>query len=309
MVYHLTPFHKSYILQSFYGKESLRRIAYNFRENFHLPISAATVLRRAVENTQIAYEGVEYLMKKEPLLPSQTESDFSPRFGDIWEIDEIWLPLGKKNFPFIVVKDLKTCFFPAANLEKKSTVETTANVLISARELARKCPVELRGDGNPAYQEAVKRVFGRKTTLIINKKTSKAGENKSIEATFGGSIRSWIKSKRSLHSWLISPIVLKGYILDYHFARPCEALCGQTPAKVTMDWNPLDGIRGWPALLQLGEYYAKKTVTFRKQNHSYRIQKQVTLDGLSLVNSSWTRTDHKSTSVSNKQMRLGSFLS
>jgi hypothetical protein len=302
MGYKLTAFQRAYILQSFYGKESLRRIAFNFRENFHLPISAATILRRAVEDTLMVNDAIDYLMRDGNPLPLVKESDFVLRLGDIWEIDEIWLPLGKENFPVIAVKDLKTCFFPAAPIEKTSSIETTANTLIYARKLAHKCPVELRCDGNAVYDKAKKIALGNKTKLTINKKTTKAGKNQSIEGTFGGTIRSWIKSKRSLHSWLISPIIIKGYFLDYHFAKPCEALCGIPPAEIAIAWNPLDGVRGWPALLQLAEYYSKTIVTSKKQKQvSKRIQMQITLDGLQLKDSNWTRKDDSLSGISNKK--------
>lgn len=309
MGYDLTPFQHAYIIERFYGNTSLRRISFDFRNNFGLPISAATVLRRVVENTITASEVMEYLMKTECIGSTQKKSDFIPVLGDIWEVDETSLPIGKERVPLIAVKDLKTCYFPAANLEKASTIETTARALICARDLARKCPVELRGDGNPAYEKAVRLAFGRKTKLTINKKIGPMGQDQSIEGTFGASIKSWIKSKRSLHSWLISPIIVKGYILDYHFARPCEALCGQTPAEAAMAWNPLDGKRGWPALLQLAEYYGKTIVTSKKQNKiSKRIQRQITLDELPLIDNNWTRKDDPSTGNRNKQLRLGSFL-
>jgi len=83
---------------------------------------------------------------------------------------------------------------------------------------------------------------------------------------------------RSLHSWDKSPMVIRGLILDYNFARPCEALNGKTPAELAMAWKPLDGKRGWLELLQLAEQHAKGRGIPRKKKEIGNIQKQTTFD-------------------------------
>ena len=300
MVYRLTLFQHSYLVERFYGKTSTRQIALDFRNNFCLPISAPTVLRKTVEMTKTAIEVMSYLIKTDPA--------FLPRVGDIWEIDETYFNLGKKETTLIVVKDLKTCYFLAANLERASNIETTTKALLYARSLARKCPIELRGDGNSAYAKACRFAFGRKTKLTINKKIGKMGQDQSIEGTFGASIKSWIKSKRSLHSPLISPILVAGYILSYNFARPCEVLGGITPAEAAMAWNPLDGKRGWPGMLQLAKNYGNVRSVSRKQTiGSRRIFGQNTLDEIQLITNNGITKEGSSTSINNKQTCLSSF--
>ena len=122
MVYRLTLFQHSYLVERFYGKTSTRQIALDFRNNFCLPISAPTVLRKTVEMTKTAIEVMSYLIKTDPA--------FLPRVGDIWEIDETYFNLGKKETTLIVVKDLKTCYFLAANLERASNIETTTKAFL-----------------------------------------------------------------------------------------------------------------------------------------------------------------------------------
>jgi len=306
--YSLDLFQTAYIVGRFYGGESLRRICLDFRNDFSFPISASTSLRLIVAKTKTAYEAVDHLMEMERLSPTQ-KSGFSPILGDIWEIDEIWLPLGRENFPLIVVKDLKTCFFPAANPARGSSIETTTEALVCARDIARKCPVELRGDGNPAYKKAVRRAFGHKTKLTVHKKIGPMSQDQSIEGTFGAAVRNRIKGMRSLHSWAVSPIIIKGMVLDYHFARPCEALIGKTPAEAAMTWNPLDGKRGWPALLRLAEYYERTRLSLKKQVQVYsKIHRQITFDELPIVDKRLIGKDGPLTCDRNKQLQLSSFL-
>ena len=304
MGYTLTLFQEADIVSRFFGGEPLRRIALDFRNAFGLPMSSPTILRRVWETVKTVDSTVKYLMKTERTRTGQQhKSGFVPVLGDTWEIDEVYIPLGRKRFPLIVIKDLKTCFIVAAKLAKSATIKAVTEALICARETANKCPKELRGDGHPSYKKAVKRAFGKKTMLIINKKIGKMGQDQSIEATFANAIRSRIKRMKSLHSWNKSPIIIKGLILDYNFARPCEALNGKTPAEAAMAWEPIDGKRGWHALLKMAKHYAKRR---SPKNAKGKTQRQLTFDEIILgkrsTNRSFATFDRK------KQLQLSSFL-
>ena len=308
MGYDLTLFQTAYIVERFFGGAPLRRIALDFRNNFGLPISAATILRRVVEIIKTVDGSLRYLMDAERTETGHPNFGFTPVLGDIWEIDEIYLQIGRKRFPLIVVKDLKTCFIVAAKLAKSTTIKTVSEVLVCARETANKYPRELRGDGHPAYPRAVKCAFGRRTKLTIHKKVGQMGQDQSIEGTFGSAIRSRIKRMRSLHSLEKSPIIIRGLILDYLFARPCEALNGQTPAELAMAWNPIDGKRGWPALLQLAKHYGKIRFPAKKKGQVCVTQRQTTLDESLLVEKKTMKKGRRVPWDRNKQLQLGSFL-
>jgi hypothetical protein len=309
MGYDLTLFQEAYIVSRFFGGASLRRIALDFRNDFGLPISPATILRRVLEIVKTVDNTVEYLMKTERTETGQQHKlGFAPALGDTWEIDEVYIPLEGKDYPLIVIKDLKTCFIVAPKLARSVTIKAVTEVLICARETANKCPKELRGDGHRSYPKSVKRAFGDKTKLTIHKKIGQMGQDQSIEATFGNAIRSRIKRMKSLHSWDKSPIIIRGLILDYIFARPCEALNGKTPAESAMAWKPIDGKRGWPALLRLAEHYAKRRRTLRKKNNAKRkIQRQVTFDEFTFAGRP-TKKGSRATFDRKKQLQLSSFL-
>jgi hypothetical protein len=162
--YELTLHQMTYIIERFFGGAPVRRIALDFRNKFGLPISAATILRRVVEMIKIVNATADYLMKIERTEAKQPRFGFTPVLEHIWEIDEIYLLFGRKNWPLIVFKDLKTCFI-VAKIAKSVTVQAVTQVLVCAREIANKCLNELRGDDHPAYQRSVKRAFEKKNEV------------------------------------------------------------------------------------------------------------------------------------------------
>jgi hypothetical protein len=98
-------------------------------------------------------------------------------------------------------------------------------------------------------------------------------------------------------------------VLDYHFARPCEALIGKTPAEAAMAWNPLDGKRGWPALLGLAENYERTRHYLKKQGQvCSRIHRQITFDELQIVDKMLIRKNDPLTCDRNKQLQMSLFL-
>ena len=70
------------------------------------------------------------LLLEQDELPIRARFDLS--LGNVWEIDEIYLQIGRKRFPLIVVKDLKTCFIVAARLAKSATIAAITEVLFCA---------------------------------------------------------------------------------------------------------------------------------------------------------------------------------
>jgi transposase-like protein len=306
MGYNLTLFQEAYIVSQFFGGAPTRRVALDFRNAFGLPISAPTVLRRVRKNVKNVANTIKYLMNKERTKAgSKRKLGFTPLLGNIWEIDEIYIPVGKKRCPLVVVKDLKTCFIVVAKLARSVTIKEVTKVLICARETANKCPVELRGDGHPSYSKAVKQAFGDKTKLTINKKIGQMGQDQSIESTFGNAIRSRMKRMKSLHSLARSHVIIQGLVIDYLFARPCEALNGKTPAEAAMAWKPVDGKRGWHALLRLAGCYAKKSDVIKMNSRKEKFQKQLTFDefpGCLSTKSSCKASNH------GRQLKLSLFL-
>ena len=268
MGYRLTLGHIAYILDGFYGGWSLRRTSANFRRRFGLPISPPTILRRVADWVEIVDEAVAYFVKEGKSVRIHGEKrqfGFKLQFGDVWEIDEIYLPVEDKDLPLIVVRDLKTVFIIVANLAETPNYEATKQTLAFAKAFVRKYPVEIRGDGNPAYPRAVRVVFRGKTKFTVHKRVGRMGMNQSIEGSFS-TLRSRLKAMRSLHSMNLSPIIVKGVILDYNFVRVSEVLGGKTPAEMALRWQLIDcTVGGWSFLLGLAKYYKRTVLGCKKR--------------------------------------------
>ncbi len=257
MGYKLTLDQIALILSLFYGGISLRRACTIFRENCGLPISPPTIFRHIVRRVEVVDETVMFLMKSKKL-------DFKLHTGDVWEIDEIYLKVREKSAPLIIVRDLKTSFFLGRNFVDSVTSRAVKVALTLAKNLAHKCPEELRCDGHASYKRAVRVVFKDKTKLTVHKREGKRGMNQSIEGTFSV-LRGRLRSMRSLHSLARSPVIVKGLILDHNFVRPSVVLGNRTPAEMALRWKPLDGKGGWLFLLKLADYYAKGFLNSQKR--------------------------------------------
>ncbi len=260
----------AFICELFYGGLSLRRVSAVFRDRCGLPISPPTIFRRVVEWVEMADEATMFLMKNRKL-------DFKLYTGDIWEIDEIYFKVKEKRAPLIVVRDLKTSFCVSRNLVDSVTSKAVKVTLASAKDLAHKCPRELRCDGHAAYHRAVRAVFRGKTKLAVNKRVGGRGMNQSIEGTFSV-LRGRLRGMRSLHSLDTSPVIVKGLILDHNFVRSSVVLGNRTPAELALRWKPLNGKGGWFFLLRLADYYRKGVLDSQKRKHNRDKFDQTSLD-------------------------------
>jgi len=281
MGYNLTLCCIVFILNEFYGGCSLRRISVNFREIFSLPISPPTILRRIADAVRIVDEAVTFFLKarnSKHTYGKKRRFCLRLQLGKIWEIDEIFIRLEDEKYPLIVVRDLKTGFIIVALLSETASYEAIKQALSLTKAFVRKYPAEIRGDGNPAYPRAVRVVFRGKTKFTLHKKVGRKGMNQSIEGTFSG-LRSRLKTMRGLHSRELSPIIIKGLILDYNFVRVSDVLGGKTPAEMALHWKPIDcKVGGWRFLLGLAKYYKRTVLGCKKQKHGSNNGNQSSLD-------------------------------
>lgn len=262
MGYKLTLEQSAFILDLFYAGLSLRKISQIFRARYGRPLSPATILRRIlcwVKDVDIA---ITYFLEK-------GEPGFELDVGDIWEIDEMHLPYKRGKLPFIVVRDLKTGFDLWAILAYTVTSDAIKTALIAAKAIAHKCPLELRCDGLPVYDSAVRDVFGSSTKLSIHKRVGKMGQNQSMEG-HNGVFRTRFKAMRSLHSEEKSPIIMRGLVIDNNWVRYSTVLFGRTPVELALNKKPIDGKHSWLMLLELAEYYKRNTSNSRKLSGTFK---------------------------------------
>lgn len=185
MGYKLTLKQIAFILDSFYGGVPIRRVTCQFR-NFHsLPISHVTAWRYVVKYSKLSHEAVTYFLMNGAITftGSKRRFEFRLNLGDIWEIDETYLHIRGKRLPLILVRDLKTGFIIVGKLAWSVTANAIKEVLMIAKALAFKSPLELRCDGLQSYAKPVKVVFRGKTKLSVHKRDGEMGRNEAMEGT------------------------------------------------------------------------------------------------------------------------------
>lgn len=275
--YKLTDKQIAFILDIFYGGSSLRRIASIFRHFFGLPISPPTVLRRVVGWSELCHEAILYFLKAgEIVLPSKAKIEFKLHLGNIWEIDETYIPFKGEQRPLILLRDLKTGFM-FGKLTNSVTKSEIKEVLKMARSLTCSPPEEIRCDGLHAYAKPVKAVFNGQTKLSVHKREGRRGMNQAIEGTIRA-FKDRIKRMLGLHSCRVSPIIIRGSLLDYNFVRRSEALGGKTPAELAIKQKPLmNQWESWLFLIKMGKYY-KASIFARKMKSQDYSNDQILLD-------------------------------
>jgi hypothetical protein len=247
--YKLTLQQYAYLLDHFYAGVSLRKLKRLFRALFGIPISEATILRRILHWVPAVDEALTYHIEK-------GGDGFDFHFGDRWETDEMFFPMGETKLALMVTRDLKTGFDVGVNIDFPVTIEAVKIEFKNAKSTAKKSPVELRCDGLNVYEPAAKEVFESETKLSIYKKEDKRGKNPAIEG-HNSIFKARFKAMKSLHSKEKSHIIIKGMIIDYNFVNPSTSFDEMTPAEVALNKKPIDGIHSWLPLLKLAVDYNK----------------------------------------------------
>lgn len=191
------------------------------------------------------------------------------KFGDTWEIDEMYLRIKREEIALIIVRDLKTGFDLGWNLAFPVTIESVKVALEKAKATAKMCPSELRCDGLAVYDAAVKGVFGHQTSLSVHKRIGRMGQNQAQEG-HNGTFRARFNAMKSLHSSEKSPIIVKGLIIDYNFVNPSPALCDMTPTEVAQGKKPIDERRSWLMLLEYVMKYRKSVCNSQKTDRGVK---------------------------------------
>jgi|SRR5271157_471692 len=248
--YSLTLHQIAYLLDHFYAGVSLRKLKRLFRALYGIPISEATILRRILYWIPLVDDALAYNIEK-------GGDNFDFKFGDIWETDETFFPMGQSELALMITRDLKTAFIVGRNIGPSVTIEAVTVEFRNAKATAKKSPAELRCDGlTRVYEPARKAGFGAETKLSVFMKDDKRGKNSSIEGC-NSVFKARFNSMKSLHSKEKSHIIVTGAIINYNFVDPSPSLNGMTPAEVALSKVPIDGVHSWLPLLKLASEQLK----------------------------------------------------
>lgn len=260
MVYTLTLKQQAFILSSFFGGFSIRRLTVEFRTLFYIPISSSTIYRLISNTIPRVDHVISYLLTLGKV--------YTVRAGDVWEADGTYTK-GVK-ICLIPVRDLKTGFILGSVQSRTEDEVSIENALREAKEVAHKCPKIFRCDGNPAYVKAAKKVFRNKTKVEVYKRVGRMGQNQAIEGYFSA-FKDRLKSMHGMHSEARSRILLRGLVIDHNFVRSIDDFKHRTPAEmVGINIGSLFGDK-WLTLLELTKHYEKE---LKKQDYPYKIKKE-----------------------------------
>ena len=171
-----------------------------------------------------------------------SEAKFSNiKVGSIWIADETVLRLDQDvNAWFWDIIDSKTRFLLASHMSLQRTIKDAQALMGKALERAGKSPRVIYTDKLAAYLDGIELTFGADTThkrggpFDIEKNTN-------LIERFHGTIKARTKVMRGMHNPQTAVLIMDGWLINYNFFRPHEALLDKTPAQVAQADYPYKG--------------------------------------------------------------------
>ncbi|MBI2872946.1 MAG: IS6 family transposase [Chloroflexi bacterium] len=230
---HFPPDQIATALQSFYEGLSLNAIRRQLDQLYGKLPSDSTVYEWIVRFTKAA----------------QWEANHAcVHASKVWAVDETVLEIDGKNAWFWDVIDDETRFLLASHLSVSRTMEDAVAVLVRAQKVAMLPPRFIVSDGLAAYPDAVDRVFGADTVHIRSRGIRDEINNNLIER-FHGTIKQRTKVMRGMQNIETAKLVMGGWLVNYNFFRPHEALHGKTPGEMAKVQFPFTN---WAAVVHRG---------------------------------------------------------
>ena len=222
-------------LQLYFSGESLRNTQRSLR------LLGAEVSHQTIHNWITKYVG---LMEK-------YLDQITPRVGETWRADELWVKFrGQMKYVFAMMDD-ETRFWIAQEVADTKKKHDARNLFIQAYKVADKVPTTLITDALPSYHTAWRKFYAWRTTPYkipehIKEITLRGKIHNNKMERMNGEIRDREKVFRGLKR-TDSPI-LKGYQIYHNFVRPHQALMGKTPADLA--GIEVEGNNKWLTLIQ-----------------------------------------------------------
>lgn len=156
--------------------------------------------------------------------------DYQVQNGNTWVADETVLRIGGENTWLWDTMDAKTRFLLSSHLSETRTTRDAETLISRAARHAAKPPKVIITDKLAAYLDGIERVFGADTQHILSKGFRKQPNTNLIERLHG-TIKSRTKVMRGMQNKETAKLIMDGWLVNYNFFRPHEALGGKTPAQ------------------------------------------------------------------------------
>ncbi len=172
---------------------------------------------------------------------------YHPQVGDVWTADETVLKIGGKNVWLYDIIDEKTRYLLASRLALTRTTYDAQMLMEEASRKAGKVPKEVITDKNSSYLDGIELAFGADTEHKQSRPFVSTDSTNVIER-FHGTIKERTKVMRGLKSIETATQFTDGFLVNYNYFRPHEALDGKTPAEVAkVDYQ----IKNWAELSRI----------------------------------------------------------
>jgi len=228
-------------LSGYYGGMSLNAICRHLEQQYETSFTDAGIYTWLIRFTKDAIKEAK---------------KHTPDVGKVWVADETVLKIGGKNTWFWDIIDAKTRFLLASHISQTRTIKDARTLMEEASKRAGNAtPDIILTDKLSAYLEGIERTFGADTKHIPIKGLT-ARFNTNLIERFHGTLKDRTKVMRGLKKLKTSKLLLNGWLVQYNFFRPHEALGDRTPAEKAgikfpfKDWmDVVRGVKGTPAEL------------------------------------------------------------
>jgi putative transposase len=150
------------------------------------------------------------------------------KVGDLWIADETVLKIDGRNVWFWDVIDDQTHFLLASRVSYTRTTRDAQALFEQAAKRAGKAPKAVITDKLYAYLDGLELTFGGDTEHI----QSQGFTNTNLIERFHGTLKARTKVMRGLKNIDTAIEFTDGWLINYNFFRPHEALRNKTPAEV-----------------------------------------------------------------------------
>ena len=160
-----------------------------------------------------------------------TARDYRVPAGKRWIADETVLKIGGENHWFWDVIDDKTRFLLASHISINRTTRDAEILMSRATRNTVKPPEVIVTDKLRAYLDGIERVFGADTKHTLSRGFT-IQPNINLVERMHGTIKDRTKVMRGMQNKQTARLITDGWLVNYNFFRPHEALKGKTPAQI-----------------------------------------------------------------------------
>ncbi len=207
----------------FYGGLSIDVIRENLKNSFGVKPSDSTVYEWVVRFTKEAVGNAKYTNIK---------------VGSVWIADETVLKLDKGvQVWFWDVIDDDTRFLLASHMSLTRGTRDAQTLMQKAAERAGKAPRIVYTDKLAAYLDGIELTFGADTKHKQGSPFDIGNSNNLIER-FHGTLKARTKVMRGMQNPETAILIMDGWLINYNFFRPHEALGNRPPGYVAQATYP-----------------------------------------------------------------------